>query len=331
MITVLKARSESWPIRGSFTISRGSKTTADVVVVELGRDGDTGPVVGRGEAVPYARYGESMQSVLDQIESLHGPLAEGLDRQGLQTLLPAGAARNAVDLAFWDLECKRAGKRHWELAGLPAPGPVTTAYTLSLDTAENMGRKAAENAERPLLKLKLAGPEDLDRVVAVRRNAPRARIIVDANEGWTAAQYVDLAPKLLDLGVEMIEQPLPAGDDAALAGIVRPVPVCADESCHDTATLSGLKGRYDMINIKLDKTGGLTEALKLKRAAEAAGYGIMVGCMLATSLAMAPGVLLAQGVPVVDLDGPLLLAEDRDPALRIEDSLVYPPAATLWG
>jgi L-alanine-DL-glutamate epimerase-like enolase superfamily enzyme len=326
-MTTLKVRSESWPIRGSFTISRGTKTTAEVVVVELSRNGKRG----YGEAVPYARYGESLQSVIDQIEGLHGALAEGLDREGLQALLPPGAARNAVDLAFWDLESKLSGRRHWELAGLPAPGPVTTAYTLSLDTAEVMGRKAAENATRPLLKLKLAGPEDLGRVAAVRRNAPKARIVVDANEGWTAAQYSALAPKLMELGVEMIEQPLPAGDDAALAGIERPVPVCADESCHDTATLAGLAGRYDMVNIKLDKTGGLTEALKLKAAAEAQGFGIMVGCMLATSLAMAPGVLLAQGVPVVDLDGPLLLAEDRDPALRIEDSLVWPPDAALWG
>ena len=326
MIT-LTVRSESWPIRGTFTISRGSKTTADVVVVELSGDGG----VGRGEAVPYGHYGETMQSVLDQIESLHGALAEGLDRQGLQALLPAGAARNAVDLAFWDLECKLSGKRHWQLAGLPAPAPVTTAYTLSLDTVEVMGRKAAENSTRPLLKLKLAGPDDLDRVAAVRRNAPAARIVVDANEGWTVEQYSTLAPRLKALGVEMIEQPLPAGNDAALADVERPVPVCADESCHDTATLAGLKGRYDMVNIKLDKTGGLTEALKLKEAAEAEGYGIMVGCMLATSLAMAPGVLLAQGVPVVDLDGPLLLAKDRDPALRIENSLVYPPAAALWG
>jgi L-alanine-DL-glutamate epimerase-like enolase superfamily enzyme len=326
-MTTLTVRSESWPIRGTFTISRGSKTTADVVVVELSRDG----TVGRGEAVPYGRYGETVQSVLDQIESLHGALAEGLDRQGLQALLPAGAARNAVDLAFWDLECKLSGRRHWQLAGLPEPGPVTTAFTLSLDSVETMGRKAAENSTRPLLKLKLAGPDDLDRVAAVRRNAPAARIVVDANEGWTVEQYSALAPRLKDLGVEMIEQPLPAGNDAALADVERPVPVCADESCHDTATLAGLKGRYDMVNIKLDKTGGLTEALKLKEAAEAEGYGIMVGCMLATSLAMAPGVLLAQGVPVVDLDGPLLLARDRDPALKIEGSLVYPPAAALWG
>jgi len=326
-MTVLTARSESFPIRGTFTISRGSKTAAEVVT----QNGSLGPVVGRGEAVPYARYGESMQSVLAQIESLHGAMAEGLDRQGLQALLPAGAARNAVDLAFWDLECKLSGKRHWELAGLPEPGPVTTVYTLSLDSVENMGANAAANADRPILKLKLAGPDDLDRVAAVHRNAPKARIVVDANEGWTVEQYTALAPKLKALGVEMIEQPLPAGDDAALAAIERQVPVCADESCHDTATLAGLEGRYDMINIKLDKTGGLTEALKLKAAAEAAGFGVMVGCMVATSLAMAPGVLLGQGAAVVDLDGPLLLAKDRDPALKIENSLVHPPAAALWG
>jgi len=326
-MTLLKVSTESWPIRGRFTISRGSKTTADVILVELSRDGKQG----RGEAVPYARYGESMESVVEQVESLHGPLAEGLDRRGLQAVLPPGAARNAVDLAFWDLECKCSGRRHWEIAGLPSPQAVTTAFTLSLDSVENMARKASENATRPLLKLKLAGPDDLNRVAAVRRNAPEARIIVDANEGWTVEQYTTLAPQLVGLGVEMIEQPLPAGDDAALAGIERPVPVCADESCHDTATLAQLTGRYDMINIKLDKTGGLTEALKLKSAAEAEGYGIMVGCMLATSLAMAPGVLLAQGAPVVDLDGPLLLAEDRDPALKIEDSLIYPPEPALWG
>jgi len=326
-MTLLTVRHESWPVLGSFTISRGSRTTAEVVVVEL----SDGNHVGRGECLPYPRYGESVEGVIEEIEGLRQALDEGLDRHGLQSLLPAGAVRNAVDLAFWDLECKQSGKRHWELAGLPEPGPVTTAFTLSLDSVENMGKKAAENAARPLLKLKLAGPDDLDRVAAVRRNAPKARIIVDANEGWTVAEYTALVPDLLRLGVVMVEQPLPAADDAALAGIERPVPVCADESCHDLATLAGLKGRYDVINIKLDKTGGLTEALKVKDAAEAAGYGIMVGCMLTTSLACAPAVLLAQGVAVADLDAPLLLAEDRDPGLRIEDSLVYPPTAALWG
>jgi len=224
-MTLLKVSTESWPIRGTFTISRGSKTTADVVLVELSQDG----AVGRGEAVPYARYGESMDRVFGQIESLHGALAEGLDRKGLQALWPAGAARNAVDLAFWDLVCKLCGRRHWEIDGLPQPQAVTTAFTLSLDSVENMARKAADNATRPLLKLKLAGPEDLDRVAAVRRNAPQSRIVVDANEGCTVEQYLDLATQLASLGVEMIEQPLPAGDDAALAGIERSVPVCADE------------------------------------------------------------------------------------------------------
>ncbi len=326
-MTQLTVRHEAWPVRGKFTISRGSRTQADVVVAEL----SDGQHLGRGECLPYPRYGESVEGVIAEIEALRGPLAEGLDREGLQSLLPAGAARNAVDLAFWDLECKRAGKRHWELAGLPEPGPVTTAFTLSIDTPEEMGRKAAENAGRPILKLKLAGPDDLDRVEAVRANAPEARIVVDANEGWTAAQYSALVPDLQRLGVVMVEQPLPAGDDAALAGIERPVPVCADESCHDTPTLAALKGRYDMVNIKLDKTGGLTEALKLKQAAEAEGFGIMVGCMLTTSLACAPAVILAQGVALTDIDAPLLLAEDRDPPLKIEGSLVYPPAPTLWG
>jgi len=327
MAKLVSVRHESWPVRGKFTISRGSRTAADVVVVELG----VGDHIGRGECLPYPRYGETVEGVIEEIENLRNPLADGLDRQGLQSLLPAGAVRNAVDLAFWDLECKLAGKRHWELAGLPEPGPVTTAFTLSIDTAEAMGRKAAENAARPILKLKLAGPDDLDRVAAVRRSAPKARIVVDANEGWTVEQYTALVPELQRLGVVMVEQPLPAADDAALAGIERPVPVCADESCHDTATLAALRGRYDMVNIKLDKTGGLTEALKLKQAAEAEGYGIMVGCMLTTSLACAPAVLLAQGVELADIDAPLLLAEDRDPPLRIDDSLVYPPDAALWG
>ncbi len=325
--TDLKVTAESWPIRGSFTISRGSKTAADVVLVELSAGGATG----RGEAVPYARYGETMEGVIAAIEGLRPRLAQGLDRLGLQLALPAGAARNALDCAFWDLESKQAGHRHWELIGETEPQPVVTAYTLSLDTVENMARAAAENAARPLLKLKLAGPDDMARVAAVREQAPHSRIIVDANEGWSAADYARLAPQLAVLGVEMIEQPLPAGEDEALAGMQRPVPVCADESCHDAATLAGLKGRYDMVNIKLDKTGGLTEALRLKAAAEAEGFGIMVGCMLATSLAMAPAVLLAQGAPVVDLDGPLLLAGDRDPAIRIDDSRIYPPEAALWG
>ena len=324
----LKLSRESWPIRGSFTIARGTKTAAEVVVVELEEQG----AVGRGECVPYARYGESVEGVIAAIEGLRDRLAGGLDRVGLQGLLPAGAARNALDCAFWDLEAKRAGQRVWQLLGLPDPQPVTTAYTLSFGDAASMGAAAAREAARPLLKLKLAeGPADLARVAAVRERAPNARLVVDANEAWTIADYAELAPQLAALGVEMIEQPLPADADAALAGVQRPVRLCADESCHDTATLSGLAGRYDMVNIKLDKTGGLTEALRLKAAAEAAGFGIMVGCMLGTSLAMAPALLVAQGAAVVDLDGPLLLDGDRPGGLRFEDSTIHPPAPGLWG
>ncbi len=328
----LSVNHESWPLSGSFTISRGTRTTAEVVVVELSLGEADGRVAsGRGECVPYARYGESIVGVVAAIESLRPRIEGGLDRRGLQQALPAGAARNALDCAFWDLEAKRAGRPVWALLGLPAPAPVTTAFTLSLDTPEAMGRAAAENAARPLLKLKLAGPDDLARIEAVRENAPAARLIVDANEGWSLDDYVELAPKLAGLGVDLIEQPLPAGKDAALAGKPRPVPVCADESCHDSASLAGLAGRYDAVNIKLDKTGGLTEALELKDAAGAQGYEIMVGCMLATSLAMAPATLVAQGARFVDLDGPLLLDRDRAEGLNYEDSLLHPPEPALWG
>jgi len=242
-----------------------------------------------------------------------------------------GAARNAVDCALWDLEAKTAGKRVWELAGLPAPKPATCAYTLSLDTPEKMQAAAAKNAHRPLLKIKLGTPDDMPRLEAVRAGAPNARIIVDANEGWTAEVYANLAPHLVRLGVALVEQPLPAGDDAALIGIERPVPVCADEACHDRESLAHMGGKYDMINIKLDKTGGLTEALALRDLARAEGFQIMVGCMVGSSLAMAPATLVAQGAQYVDLDGPLLLAEDRDTPLTYEAGLIYPPEAALWG
>jgi len=319
---------ENWPIRGTFTISRGSKTAAEVIIVEL----EDGSAKGRGESVPYAHYGETVEGVLDAIETLREPIERGaLDRVGLQDALTAGAARNALDCAFWDLEAKRHGKRIWEILGIPPLRPVTSVYTLSLDTPSKMGQAAAENAHRPLLKLKLAGPDDLARVASVRENAPAAKIVVDANEGWTAAQYSDLAPVLVELGVVMIEQPLPAGEDETLAEIARPIPVCADESCHERASLPALAGRYDMINIKLDKTGGLTEALALKEAAREAGFDIMVGCMLGTSLAMAPAVVPAQGVEVVDLDGPLLLAQDRPNGLVFDGSIIRPPSDALWG
>ncbi len=328
----LRVRHETWPLAGSFTISRGTRTTAEPVVVELSVTENDGRIAaGRGESVPYARYGETVEGVIEAIEGLRPRIEDGLDRIGLQKLLPAGAARNALDCAYWDLEAKRAGQPVWRLCGLPPPEPVITAYTLSLDAPEAMGRAAAANAARPLLKLKLAGPDDLARVEAVRANAPETRLIVDANEGWTLDDYVALAPKLAGLGVVLIEQPLPAGQDAPLAGMQRPVPVCADESCHATDSLTEIAGRYDAVNIKLDKTGGLTEALRLKEAALAQGYRIMVGCMLATSLAMAPAVLVAQGASFVDLDGPLLLGRDRPEGLSYEGSILHPPEPALWG
>ncbi len=306
-----------------FTISRGSRTEAKVLTVRVTRDG----VTGWGECVPYARYDETLESVEAQIRSL----PEGIDRAALQEALPAGAARNAVDCALWDLEAKQAGRRVWELAGLAAPAPEVTAYTLSLDTPEAMQAQAAKNAYRPLLKIKLGTPDDMPRLEAVRAGAPDARIIVDANEGWSAEVYADLAPHLLRLGVALVEQPLPAGEDEALLGIDRPVPLCADESCHDRTSLPKLKGKYDMVNIKLDKSGGLTEALALRDAARAEGYEVMVGCMVGSSLAMAPAVLVAQGAAITDLDGPLLLAEDRDAPLTFDAAGVHPSAPELWG
>lgn len=306
-----------------FTISRGSRTEAKVLTVRITQ----GPVTGWGECVPYARYGETLETVTAQIDAL----PETLTRAALYDLLPAGAARNAVDCALWDLEAKQAGKRVWELAGLAKPGPEITAFTLSLDSPEKMQAQAALNAHRPLLKIKLGTPDDMPRLEAVRAGAPDAQIIIDANEGWSARIYADLAPHLLRLGVSLVEQPLPAGEDDALIGMARPVPVCADESCHDRASLPKLKGKYDLVNIKLDKTGGLTEALALRDAALAEGYGVMVGCMVGSSLAMAPATLVAQGAQVVDLDGPLLLAEDRENALIFDAAGVHPPVAQLWG
>ncbi|WPZ29292.1 N-acetyl-D-Glu racemase DgcA [Sulfitobacter sp. OXR-159] len=306
-----------------FTISRGSRTEAKVLTVRV----TDGGVTGWGECVPYARYDETLESVTAEINGLPGDIT----RQALYDLLPAGAARNAVDCALWDLEAKRAGKRVWELAGLTAPGPEVTAYTLSLDEPEAMRAQAAKHSHRPLLKIKLGTPDDMPRLEAVRAGAPDATIIIDANEGWSAEVYADLAPHLVRLGVALVEQPLPAGDDDALLGMDRPVPVCADESCHDRASLPGLKGKYDVVNIKLDKTGGLTEALALRDAARAEGFDVMVGCMVGSSLAMAPATLVAQGAKVVDLDGPLLLAEDRDNALKFDGAGVHPPVAALWG
>ncbi|MEM9097384.1 MAG: N-acetyl-D-Glu racemase DgcA [Pseudomonadota bacterium] len=321
---ICEAERVVFPLAEAFTISRGSRTEAVVVECRLTADGYTG----RGECVPYARYGETVESVMAQIDGL---ALDRLDRESLPEMLAPGAARNAVDCALWDLEAKRAGKRVWELAGLLAPGPEITAYTLSLAAPEVMQTAAAKHAHRPLLKIKLGGAGDIERLRAVRAGAPEARIVIDANEGWDAATYAEIAPVLLDLGVEMVEQPLPAGDDGALEGMARPLPVCADEACHDCASLPKLAGKYDMVNIKLDKTGGLTEALALRDAALAAGFKVMVGCMIGSSLGMAPAQLVAQGAAVTDLDGPLLLAQDRRHGLVFDAAGVHPPVPELWG
>lgn len=324
----LTVSEDVFALRDVFTISRGSRTHARVVAVTL----EDGSARGWGECVPYARYDETVESVVAAIETLRQPIEAGeVDRTSLIERLPAGAARNALDCAFWDLEAKQAGTSVAELAGLDELVPLTTAYTLSLAAPEAMRAKAAENAGRPLLKLKLGGEGDIARLEAVRQGAPDSRIIVDANEGWSLDLYREIAPYLLRLGVAMVEQPLPAGEDAVLEGIERPLPVCADESCHDSGSLERLKGCYDMVNIKLDKTGGLTEALLVRDEARAIGFDVMVGCMVGSSLAMAPAFLVAQGAAVVDLDGPLLLAEDRTPPVRFEGSLMYPPETALWG
>lgn len=323
----LTAEETVFPLAEVFTISRGSRTEARVVTVKL----SDGQYTAWGESVPYARYGESVAGVLETLNNMAPAVADGLDRTALQDALPPGAARNALDCAFWDLEAKRAGKRAFQLAHLGQPGPEITAYTLSLGDPDAMRTKARENAHRPLLKIKLGGEGDMARLEAVRAGAPDTDIIIDANEGWDADTYRELAPVLVRLGVKMVEQPLPADNDEALFDIERVLPVCADEACHDRTSLPGLAGKYDMINIKLDKTGGLTEALKLRREGEAAGFDIMVGCMVGSSLAMAPATLVAQGVAFTDLDGPLLLAKDREQPLQFDQQGVHPPTSDLWG
>ncbi|MFV0423194.1 N-acetyl-D-Glu racemase DgcA [Oleidesulfovibrio sp.] len=323
----IKTAVKSWPVEGAFTISRGSRTEAVVVEVHVCGGG----ITGKGECVPYPRYGESVEGVCLQIAQAAMELNGMPDRSLLQKLVPAGAARNGLDCALWDYEAKSCGRRVWDVAGLPVPEPVYTAYTLSLDSAEAMGNKARANAHRPVLKVKLGGEGDMERIRAVHANAPSARLIIDANEAWTVEQYIRLAPQLAEQGVALVEQPLPASDDAGLGSIERPVPVCADESCHDRATLAELAGRYDAINIKLDKTGGVTEALALCAEAKERGFIIMVGCMLGSSLSMAAAHLVAQQASFIDIDGPLLLAADQDCPLQYEGSLVHPPRPELWG
>ncbi len=313
-----------YPLKQSFTISRGSRNEARVIEVTVRQHG----AEGRGECTPYKRYGETMESVASLIRGLRVPV----DRNSLQDLLPPGAARNAVDCALWDLEAKLAGKRVWQLAGLDRPRQLSTAYTISLDTSQRMKEDAAAHADWPLLKVKLgSGKEDIDRLKAVRVGAPDARIILDANEGWTRNDFSELAELLPSLGVEMVEQPFPAGDDDELGVMTGKLDICADESCHDRNSLNGLSEGYTTVNIKLDKAGGLTEALALRDEARRRGLRIMVGCMIGSSLAMAPAVLLAQEADIVDLDGPVFLADDHSPPLQYRGHLVDPPEADLWG
>ncbi len=318
---------ERFPIAGSFVISRGAKTEA-VVVTATVRDG---AAIGRGECVPYARYGETVEGVVAAIEAARHAIEAGADRGGLPGLMPAGAARNAVDCALWDLEAKASGGSAAAMAGIASPATLVTAYTLSLGEAEAMAAQAAANAHRPLLKAKVGRPGDAARIRAVAAAAPRSRIILDANEGWEGDELEENLAVAAECGVVLVEQPLPAGRDERLADIARPVPVCADESVHGIGDLPLLRTRYDAVNIKLDKTGGLTAAIAMRDEARRLGFRIMVGCMVGTSLAMAPAVLLAQGADFVDLDGPLLLARDRDPALIYRGSEVSPPDPALWG
>jgi L-alanine-DL-glutamate epimerase-like enolase superfamily enzyme len=321
------ARSECGPLAAAFVISRGSKTEAEVVVAEIA----DGPHRGWGEAVPYARYGETTKGVLEEIASVRVRIEAGAGRDELQGLLPAGAARNALDCALWDLEAKRAGLRAWTLAGLARLDPVKTCYTISLGSPDEMAEAAQAHARRPLLKLKIGAADDLAAVAAVRKAAPKARLVVDANEALNFEELRRVAPEFARLGVLVVEQPLPAGEDAALQGYDSPVPLCADESLHTRAELAACQGRYAMVNIKLDKAGGLTEALALARDARAAGFEIMAGSMVGTSLGIAPALILAQGAAVADLDGPLLLARDRQPGLAVTGSLLEPPSQQLWG
>jgi L-alanine-DL-glutamate epimerase-like enolase superfamily enzyme len=324
----LTIATESWPIAGTFTIARGSKTEAAVVVVTI----EDGEFRGRGECVPYARYGETQGSVVEAIEAQHNAIAGGLGREDLLTWMPPGAARNALDCALWDLDAKLHRRPAWQIAQLrQPPSPVVTCYTLSVGTPDEMRAAAEKVSHRSLLKVKLSGDGDAARIAAVRKGAPKARLVVDANEAWREDIFDDNMRACAEAGVELIEQPLPAGKDDALTRLSRLIPICADESVHGLASLSQLDGRYDAINIKLDKTGGLTEALALAKEARARHLKVMVGCMVATSLSMAPALLVAQDADWVDLDGPLLLARDRPDGLSYDGSLVAPSAPVLWG
>jgi L-alanine-DL-glutamate epimerase-like enolase superfamily enzyme len=322
----IEAKEEIWPLNHPFRISRGSRAEACVVVVSV----NDGQHTGRGEGVPIARYNQNTASVLAQIESIRG--AGDLDRDKLQQLLPPGAARNALDCALWDLDAKRSGRRVWELANIPIVDEVETSFTISLDTPEKMADAAAAAAKLPILKLKLCGGDaDLARVERVHSAAPKARLLIDANESWSPRHYRNIVPALKELGVELIEQPFSADANNLLQTLDHPIPICADESCHTTADLLGLKNRYEVINVKLDKTGGLTEALQLCQRARKRGFRILIGCMVCTSLSIAAARLLASNADWIDLDGALLLADDRDYGLCYQNGKIGLPIRELWG
>lgn len=327
MARALSISIERWPVAGTFAIARGAKTEAVVVLVGLVQ----GAAKGHGECVPYGRYGETPTSVVAQIESVRDALERGADKAVIQTLLPAGAARNAVDCALWDLEAKQHGRRIWDLAGLAAPKAAVTALTISVADPETMAANARRLCDYPLLKVKLGGEGDPARIAAVRAAAPAARLIADANEAWTPESYRENTAACVAAGVELIEQPLPADALDAMRRLPRPIPVCADENAHDRAGLAALRGAFDAVNIKLDKTGGLTEAIAMAHDARAMGFKIMVGCMLSTSLSMAQAMTLASLADWIDLDGPLLLARDRSPGLHYQDGLVHPPSPKVFG
>lgn len=322
----IDAREEIWPLKEVFRISRGSRTEAHVVVVTVTH----GQHIGRGEGVPLARYNQSTPSALAQIESIKN--AGDLDRDRVQQLLPPGAARNALDCALWELEAKISGKRVWELANIPIAHEIETSFTISLDTPEKMATAAGANSNAPILKLKLGGDDvDLARVEALREAAPAARLLIDANESWSVEHYRKIVPALKELGVELIEQPFPADADEVLETLAHPIPVCADESCHTSTDLPRLKNRYEVVNVKLDKTGGLTEALLLCESAHESGFKLLIGCMACTSLGIAPARLLASAADYVDLDGPLLLASDRHAGLSYRNGKIGTPSRALWG
>lgn len=324
----LSVAAEQWPLHEPFVISRMVQEHGEVVVVEIEQDGTKG----RGECERADAFFDDMIPIADQIETVRPEIERGADRAELQALLPAGPARNALDCALWDLEAKLTGTPIHELIGLELPiQPVTTVFTISLDTPEKMAADASANSEREVLKLKLGREGDPERVAAVRAAAPHARISVDANTGWSNQQLTDYLPRLAELGVELVEQPFVPGEDDVLKDFTSPIPLAADESCLDGSSLAALEGKYDYVNLKLDKSGGLTEALQMSRDARFMGFGIMVGCNVGTSLAMAPGMVLAQLASFVDLDGPLLLSRDRDPCLTYEGSTIYPPQRELWG